>query len=160
MPDGLENIVVALLIERGMTLATAESCTGGLLAKLLTDVPGASSVYPGGVVAYCAQSKASLLSVDPGLIIEKGAVSREVAIAMADGARNSLGADIGLAITGIAGPGSDDSGTAPGTVFIALSSNEHSYCVKLSLIGDRNSVRTASASYALDMVRNMIVEFE
>ena len=155
--ENLENYVVALLAECGMTLAAAESCTGGLLAKRLTDVPGASKVFPGGVVAYNAQSKTTLLGVDPSLIVEKGAVSREVALAMADGARSRFGADFGIGITGIAGPDSDDSGAEPGTVFIALSSSGHSCCRNLKLPGDREQVRSASAAHALDMARQHMV---
>ena len=153
----LEYDVVGLLGQRGMSLATAESCTGGLLAKRLTDVPGASRVFPGGVVAYSAQAKTALLGVDPCLINEKGVVSREIAIAMADGARNRFCADVGIGITGIAGPDSDGSGIAPGTVFVALTSNTHSFCRSLMISGDRDRVRGISVSHALDMARRYLL---
>ncbi|MDR0490273.1 MAG: competence/damage-inducible protein A [Oscillospiraceae bacterium] len=149
----LENTVSRLLKERGMTVAAAESCTGGLFAKRLTDIPGASGIFPGGIVAYNAQSKTELLGVDPGLLKEKGAVSSEVALAMADGARRKFGADIGVGITGIAGPDSDESGLEPGVVFIALVAIGQSFCRSLSLFHDRDRTRTGAASHALDMVR-------
>ena len=149
----LENTVARLLVERGLALATAESCTGGLLSKRLTDIPGASKFFIGGVVAYSDQSKAALLGIDPVLIKEKGAVSREVALAMADGARSVFGADIGIGITGIAGPDGDGSELEPGTVFVSLTTKDASFCRNLSLHSDRERVRIMSASHALDMVR-------
>ena len=154
--DSLENTVVKQLAERGLTLAAAESCTGGLMSKRLTDIPGASQVFLGGIVAYSTQSKTTLLGVDPELIKEKGACSREVALAMADGARNKFGADIGVGITGIAGPGSDGSGLEPGTVFIALTTENASFCKSSGMISDRDRVRTGSASGALNMVRRYL----
>lgn len=155
-PESIENTVVALLLERGTTIATAESCTGGLLSKLITDIPGASKIFPGGVVAYSAQTKTTLLGVAPGLIGEKGAVSHEVAIAMADGAREKVGADIGVGITGLAGPGGDDSELEPGTVFVALATGGASFCERLHLSADREGVRYIAASHALDMVRRYL----
>ena len=152
----LESTAVALLAQRGMTLAAAESCTGGLLAKRLTDIPGSSKVFPGGIVAYSSESKTSLLGVDPGIINEKGAASREVAIAMADGARERFGADIGIGITGVAGPDGDGSGTAPGTVFVALSAGGSSFCKSLEMPVDRDRIRSVSVSHALDMVRRYL----
>jgi nicotinamide-nucleotide amidase len=154
--DSLENTVAGLLIERGLTLAAAESCTGGLLSKRLTDIPGASRFFMGGVVTYSTQTKTSLLGVDPELINKNGVVSREVALAMADGARLKLGADIGIGITGIAGPDSDGSGLEPGCVFIALTTKDAAYCRNLKLSFDRERVRVMSASHALDMVRRLL----
>ena len=156
--DSLENSVIGLLGEQGVTLATAESCTGGLLSKRLTDIPGASKVFLGGVVAYSEQSKSELLGVDLELLREFGAVSREVALAMADGARLRFGADIGIGITGVAGPGSDSSGREPGFVFVALTTNETSLCMKPRLFHDRDRIRTGAASYALDMLRRLLAE--
>jgi len=151
--DSLENTVVTLLKEKGLTLATAESCTGGLLSKRLTDIPGVSSVYLGGVTAYSEHAKAELLGIDPDLIQKFNAVSSEVALAMANGVRLKLGADIGIGITGIAGPGSDSSGQKPGTVFIALTSKEISICKQPALFHDRDRIRTGAANHALDMIR-------
>jgi len=154
--DSLENTVIGLLKERGKTLAAAESCTGGLLSKRLTDIPGASKVFMGSVVAYNAQSKTSLLGVDPEVLKEKGAVCREVALAMADGVRTSLGADIGVGITGIAGPDGDGSGLEPGTVFIALTTKDASFCRSPHLFHDRERIRIGGSSHALDMIRRFL----
>jgi len=158
--DSLENTVTGLLAKQGSTLATAESCTGGLLSKRLTDIPGASRVFMGGVVAYSAQSKTALLGVDTALINIKGAVSREAALAMADGARNRFEADIGIGITGIAGPEGDGSGLEPGTVFVALTTKDVSFCRNLNLLYDRNRIRIMGASHALDMARRFLTGLE
>jgi len=152
----LENTVAALLEQRGKTLAAAESCTGGLLSKRLTDIPGISKVFPGGVVAYSAQSKTALLGVPAGLISEKGAVSPEVALAMADGARERFGADIGVGITGVAGPGSDASGIEPGTVYIAVTADDARECRAPGMFRDRDRIRITAASNALDMLRRYL----
>jgi len=154
--DSLENTVVSLLREHGLTLATAESCTGGLLSKRLTDIPGASKVYLGGVVAYSPQSKTELLGTPQETIHEYGEVSREVAIAMATGIRTRMGSDIGIGITGIAGPDSDASGKEPGTAFIALATKEKTICVNPRLFYDRERIRIGAANNALDMVRREI----
>ena len=152
----LESTVINLLSKRGKSLAVAESCTGGLLAKRLTDIPGASGVFPGGIVAYSAKSKTELLDVTPDLINEKGAVSREVAFAMADGARAKFGTDIGIGITGIAGPDSDESGLEPGTLFVALTATDNSQCRHLNMPSDRERIRVFGASHALDMLRRYL----
>jgi len=152
----LENTVVGLLGEQGMTLAVAESCTGGLLSKRITDIPGASKVFAGGAVAYGVQSKIELLGVDRDLIAECGAVCREVALAMADGVRIKLGADIGIGITGIAGPQSDGSGLEPGTVFVALTTKDTSQCIEPRLFHDRERIRIGAANNALDMIRRLL----
>ena len=154
--ESLENTVISLLKEQGLTLATAESCTGGLLSKRLTDIPGASKVYLGGVVAYCEQSKSELLGVEHDMMREFGAVSREVALAMADGVRLKLGADIGVGVTGIAGPDSDSSGLEPGTVYVALTTKDVSLCREPRLFHDRERIRIGAANNALDMVRRLL----
>jgi len=155
--DSLENTVIGLLGKHGQTLATAESCTGGLLSKRLTDIPGASKVYLGGVVAYSEKSKSGLLGVDQEMIHELSAVSSEVAVAMANGVRHRLGADIGVGITGIAGPDSDSSGQEPGTAFIALSTKNTTVCEQPRLFHDRDRIRIGAASYALDMIRRLFM---
>jgi len=154
--DSLENTVISLLKEHGLTLATAESCTGGLLSKRLTDIPGASKVYPGGVVAYSQQSKTELLGVPQEMINKHGEVSPEVAIAMANGIRLRMGSDIGIGITGIAGPESDASGKEPGTAYIALATKEKTICNNPKLFYDRERIRIGAANNALDMVRREI----
>ena len=152
-----EETVFKLLELRRLTLCVAESCTGGLFAKRLTDIPGVSTVFPGGVVVYNDLAKSKLLGISPKLIQEKHAVSREVALAMADGARNIFDADIGVGITGIAGPGSDISGQTPGTVFIAFSTIEQSQCHSLAFSGNRNDVRESSATYAFKIIERFIM---
>ena len=154
--ESLENTVVGLLRERGMTLATAESCTGGLLSKRLTDIPGASKVYYGGVVAYSEQSKVELCGVEPDIISKYGAVSREAALAMATGVRLKLDTDIGIGITGIAGPDSDGSGLEPGIVFVAMTTRDVSECREPRLFHDRERIRIGAANNALDMVRRLL----
>lgn len=152
----LEDTVIKLLTERGVTLATAESCTGGLLAKRLTDIPGASAVYLGGVSAYSNAAKCLFLGVDSGLIDTHGAVSAPVASAMAEGVASKLGTDIGVGITGIAGPGSDGTDKAVGTVYVAMKTGEKTYCRELSLGNDRARNRLMAANYALDMMRRFL----
>jgi nicotinamide-nucleotide amidase len=149
----LEQTVLALMGEKKKTLATAESCTGGLLSKRITDIPGASKVFLGGVAAYSNDAKTELLGVAPSLLTEKGAVSDEVARSMADGARARFGADYGIGITGIAGPASDDTEKEVGAVFVALSTADVSYCRALRLGSDRTRIRTAASSHGLDMLR-------
>ena len=151
----LENTVSKLLFERGMKLAAAESCTGGLLSKRITDIPGASSIFTGGVVAYSDQSKIDMLDVSAALIAEKGAISRDVALAMADGARKKFCADIGVGITGVAGPDGDGSLEA-GTVFAAITAGNDSFCRRIYFFHDRDRIRLAGVSTALDMVRRFL----
>jgi nicotinamide-nucleotide amidase len=156
--QSLENSVIELLRAAGKTVAVAESCTGGLIAKRLTDIPGASEVFPGGVTAYSAQAKVSLLGVAPDVLKRYGAVSRETAVAMADGARARFGADVGLAATGIAGPDGDGSGLPPGTVFVALAFEGGAYCRRPGIFraDDRAHTRALSASHAFDMLRRYL----
>jgi nicotinamide-nucleotide amidase len=156
----LENTVALLLNEQNKTLVTAESCTGGLVAKRLTDIPGISKVYIGGFTVYNDFSKSAVLGIDEGLLKEKGAVSREVAITMAENARRILKADIGISVTGIAGPGSDASGTEVGTVFVALTTNDEIIYRRLRLFHDRDRIRISAASNALDMVRRYLTGLE
>lgn len=118
--EELETVVVNRLIEAGATVATAESCTGGLLANRITDVPGASGIFHRGYVTYSNEAKASLLGVDPAVLAEHGAVSEPVARAMAEGARRNAGARFGLSTTGIAGPSGGTPTKPVGTVFIGL----------------------------------------
>jgi nicotinamide-nucleotide amidase len=149
----LHEVVAALLVERRLKLALAESCTGGLMASRLTSVPGASAFFERGSVTYSNASKVDLLGVDPSLIERHGAVSEEVARAMAEGARARAGSDLAVAVTGIAGP---DGGTAEkpvGLVFVALSGAAGDRVRRLQLIGDRDRVRRQACVIALEMVR-------
>lgn len=149
----LEDTVINLLAENKTTLATAESCTGGLLSKRLTDIPGASAVYLGGVCAYSNEAKSIFLEIDSELIRAHGAVSDPVARAMAEGAALKLNANIGIGITGIAGPGSDGTDKEVGTVYLAMKTPDKTYCRKLFLGNDRTRNRLMAVNYALDMIR-------
>ncbi len=145
------------LRQRGATVATAESCTGGILAFLLTRAAGSSDVYVGGVSAYANAVKENLLGVAADLIARRGAVSAEVAGAMAEGARTRVGATFGVAVTGIAGP---DGGTAAkpvGTVFVAASGPGGTQSAQLALIGDRDSIREQASEKALELLKTVIL---
>ena len=149
----LESVVLELLKEKGKTLGTAESCTGGLIAKRLTDIPGASSVFHGGIVSYVNQVKAGVLGVPQEMLEEYGAVSEPVARAMAEGARKTLGSDLAVAVTGVAGPDPDDRGNEVGTVWVAFTDGKETRAQLLHLGSSRTRVRTMAANHALDLVR-------
>jgi len=145
--------VVAELAGRGLTVAVAESLTGGLVVAELVSVPGASAVVRGGVVAYQTPLKHSLLGVDAGLLAEHGPVHPDVAAAMATGVRERLAvagrrADVGLSTTGVAGPDGQD-GHAPGTVFVGLAVGDRVVVRPLRLAGDRAAVRAATVTECL-----------
>lgn len=153
----LETAVLELLKEKGMTLGTAESCTGGLIAKRLTDIPGSSAVFKGGVVSYCNEVKAAALGVPEELLEEFGAVSEPVARAMAEGARKVLNCDLALAATGVAGPGSDERGNPAGLVYLALAAPDRTFVRTMTLSGaSRERVRTTAAHHALDLARRYL----
>ena len=154
--SGLEETVLTLCRERGLTLAAAESCTGGLIAKRLTDIPGASQVFLGGVVSYTNHVKQQVLHVPENLLARCGAVSAEVARAMALGVRVLTGADLAVSVTGLAGPDGDDRGNPVGTVFVGLSTPEGVTVRHLTLGGDRERIRTLSAHHAFDMLRRYL----
>ena len=151
--SGLEEAVFRLCRDRHLTLSAAESCTGGLIAKRLTDVPGASQVFLGGVVSYTNGVKNHVLGVPASLLESCGAVSAPVARAMAVGVRVLTGSDLALSVTGLAGPDGDDRGNPVGTVFTALSTPEGTFVRRLTLGGDRARIRTLSAHHALDLLR-------
>ena len=154
----LEETVFRLLKERGKTLSTAESCTGGLISKRITDIPGSSSVFLGGVVSYSNPAKSHFLNVPPEVIKKYGAVSHEVAVLMAQGIRESTGTDIGVSVTGIAGPDSDGTGKPVGLVYVGLSSADGTVFSREFYCGSpRNRCRTMAANYALDTVRRYIL---
>ncbi len=156
LTDREEEMAAALgrlLKEKGLTLALAESCTGGLICKMLTDVPGSSEYFLGGVVSYSNATKEKVLGVSPGDLKEHGAVSASVAEQMALGARQYLDADIGLSVTGIAGPGGGTEEKPVGTVFIGLSATETCLSWKVQALGGRDIVRQRSANQALDRLR-------
>ena len=153
----LETAVLDLLKAAGLTMGTAESCTGGLIAKRLTDVPGSSAVFKGGVVSYCNEIKANILGVPQEMLNEYGAVSEPVAKAMAEGARRVLNCDVAVAVTGVAGPGSDEKGNPAGLVYIAMATPERTDIRVMTLSGaTRQRVRTTAAHHALDMTRRYL----
>ncbi len=154
--ESLEERSIELLNEKGLTLATAESCTGGMVSKRLTDIPGASKVFRGGVVAYTDEVKLNILGVSANTIKNDTVVSENVARQMAEGVRKALGADLGIGITGIAGPQSDASGKEVGTVFVALAADGQTFCRSLFLGADRSRIRIMASNHALDMLRRYL----
>lgn len=158
--SSLEETALCLLREQGKTVALAESCTGGFLAKRLTDIPGASEVFVGGVVAYSDQVKTACLGVPEQLLKDHGAVSEQAAYAMAQGARQRLSADLGVGITGIAGPGNDSDVKSVGTVYVALATGSGQWCRRLNLGVSRNRTRTTACNHALDMVRRFLTDLD
>ncbi len=151
--DSLAQVVFGLLKKMGKTLATAESCTGGLIAKRLTDLPGSSAVFLGSAVTYSTPSKHRVLGVDETLLREKGAVSAETAAAMAEGVRRLYGADYALATTGVAGPDSDERGNPVGLVYVALSSERGTVVRAVHCGNVRARCRSIASNHALDMLR-------
>lgn len=156
--DSLEAVSSGLLREKGLTLSAAESCTGGLVAKRITDLPGASAVFRGGVVSYTNDVKAQVLGVPEELLEAFGAVSEPVARAMAERCRTICGSDLAVSVTGVAGPDTDDRGNEVGTVYIALASAEGTVCQKLSCGKGRgrDRVRSAAASHVFDLLRRYL----
>jgi len=155
--EEMETVVVRLLTERKKTLAMAESCTGGCIAHRVTNVPGASAVFPGGWVVYSNESKRKFLGVRAETLAAHGAVSEAVAREMAEGARLQLGADFAIGITGIAGPGGGTPSKPVGLVYIGLATPDGVSVKSFNFPGDRAAVRFASSQKALDMVRRYLI---
>ena len=155
--DCIEESVIKLLREKGMTFSAAESCTGGELAKRFTDMPGASAFFKGGVVTYTNEAKAKLLGIDPALIEEKGAVSYEVAKAMAENVRTLLGTDIGVGVTGLAGPDGDGVHEV-GTVFVSLAVEGETFVKELHMgaMRTRSFIRRMAGNHIYDMMRRWL----
>jgi len=158
----LEYVVLKNLKAKGLTLGTAESCTGGLIAKRLTDVPGASQAFKGGVVSYTNEIKTGVLGVSQHLLNQFGAVSKEVAAAMAEGARRVLECDIALSSTGVAGPDKDDWENEVGTMFVAIATPKgtHVRSLNLGTRPMRERLRTQTASHAFDLARRYLSGLE
>ena len=154
--DEIENVVVNLLTERGKTLALAESCTGGCLAQRVTDVPGASAAFLGGVVSYANSAKAKFLGVRPETLARHGAVSEAVAREMAAGARTEFGSDFALAVTGIAGPGGGSPEKPVGLVFIALASAAGVEVKRHLNVWERATFKQVTATQGLEMLRRRL----
>jgi nicotinamide-nucleotide amidase len=154
--EEIEQVVVRLLTERKKTLALAESCTGGSLAQRVTDVPGASKIFLGGVVSYSNSAKEKFLGVRAESLAARGAVSAEVAREMAAGAREKFGADFALAVTGIAGPGGGTPERPVGTVFIALASAAGVDVKEFLNVWDRATFKQVTATQALEWLRRTV----
>ncbi len=154
--DEIGEVVVKLLIAQKKTLALAESCTGGLIANRVTDVPGASEIFPGGVVSYANAAKQKFLGVRAESLAQHGAVSEPVAREMAAGAREQFGSDFALAVTGIAGPGGGTPEKPVGTVFIALATAEGVEVRKLLNVWERATFKQVTATQALEWLRQKI----
>ena len=152
----LEAVCLRLLTEKGLTFAAAESCTGGLIAKRITDLPGASAVFLGGVVSYTNTVKARLLGVPSRILEEYGAVSRETALAMAAGVRERTGADLAVSVTGICGPASDERNTPVGTGFVGFAAPDRLVCRPIQMGSDRERGRVVAASHAFDLLRRWL----
>jgi len=153
----LATEIVGLLTSAGHTVAAAESLTGGLVAAALTDVPGASNAFRGGVVAYATELKAEVLGVDVGMLKRHGPVYAPVAAAMAEGIRQRFGATIGVATTGVAGPGPQD-GHPAGTVHVAVSLADDTVVRTMALAGDRDEVRRLAVERVLGLLLGRLRE--
>jgi len=158
----VEITIGKLMLKRKKTLAIAESCTGGLISSRITDIPGSSKYFQMGIVAYDNTIKAKFL-LDVGanghspLLDRYGAVSRQVAIKMAEGVRKIAGTDIGLAVTGIAGPGGATKTKPIGLVYIALATTNKTICKKYNFSGNRTTIKWQASLAALDMLLNKLV---
>ena len=156
--DSMEKIVGKLLLNNNLTITLAESCTGGLICGKITNSPGSSSYLLGGVVAYSNSLKIDYLDVSSKLLESHGAVSREVAEAMAVGVRSRSGSDIGLAVTGIAGPGGGTAEKPVGTIYIAIATSEENWVTKFHFQGDREQIREITAQSGLDLIRKYLLQ--
>lgn len=151
------EVVGRLLKESGLSIGVAESCTGGLIAARLTDIPGSSEYFTGGVVAYSNAIKKSLLGVPPSVLNLYGAVSEETAVAMARGIRELIGSQLGLAVTGIAGPGGGTPAKPKGLVYISLAYGDGIICREYRFPGDRAAVRQSTVDTALNLVKQFLL---
>lgn len=153
----MHEVAAKLLMEKQLTVSTAESCSGGLIAQKLTSVPGISASFIGGVVAYSDKMKIDMLGVEPGVLYEHGAVSARTAEQMAEGIRIRTGSDIGISVTGIAGPGGATDKKPIGLVYIGFSDKEATFSKELRLWGDRERIRGTAALHSLDLLRRYLL---
>lgn len=158
--DRMSNVVGSMLRDAGVSLASAESCTGGLLASMFTDTPGASEYFERGFVTYSNASKMQLLGVSEETMRANGAVSRETAMAMAEGARRAAGTNLGVALTGIAGPGGATPDKPVGTVYIALATPDGTDCHHYVFARDRIWFKKMAATAALNMIRRYLLSMK
>jgi nicotinamide-nucleotide amidase len=157
-PDGatIDALVAGALIDQGLSVSVAESCTGGMLAGRLTDLAGSSAYFPGGVVAYSNEAKSSMVDVPASVIDAVGAVSAEVALALADGARARFGSSFGVGITGIAGPDGGTEEKPVGTVWFAVSSADRTKVRHVLMPGSRGAIRERSTTVAMHLLHDLI----
>ena len=155
--ETLEEVAASLLIKKGLTISVAESCTGGLVSHRLTNISGSSNYYKCGIISYSNQAKSVFLKVNNQLIKEKGAVSPEVAREMAVGIRASAHTDLGLGITGIAGPAGATPTKPVGLVYIALSSEAKQINQKFIFSGNREQIKWKASQAALDILRKYLL---
>ncbi|MGA2086275.1 MAG: nicotinamide-nucleotide amidohydrolase family protein, partial [Terracidiphilus sp.] len=155
--ESLEQIVLYFLGLRQSTLAVAESCTGGMIAQRITSVPGSSRSFLGGAVAYSDEMKTALVGIPADLIFDYGAVSKEVAEALAIGIRRRTGATLGLGVTGIAGPTGGTESKPVGLVYIALSDAQKTESIERRFRGDRERIRQWTTQQALDLIRRRLM---
>jgi PncC family amidohydrolase len=153
-----EERIGILLKERGLRISLAESCTGGLIAKRITDIPGASDYFEMAIVSYSNKAKERFLGVPADILASKGAVSGEVARLMAEGVRNTAGTDLGLALTGIAGPGGGTPEKPVGTVYVSLAGPGVSIVRRFLFMGNRDDIRQETCSEALAAVLKYLEE--
>ena len=156
MVNDLANELIQKLSQRHLTISVAESLTGGLVAASLTQIPGASAVFKGGIIAYGDEIKQKVLKVDSALITKFTSISEPVAQSMATNVREIMNTDIGIATTGVAGPDKSD-GFAPGIVFVAISIGDHKICQKLELVGDRTQIRDQSVNEIFKLTLSQLV---
>lgn len=156
----LNETVGVLLIERGMTVSLAESCTGGQVMKCLSDVPGSSRYLAGGVVSYSNDLKINLLGVPRDIIEQYGAVSEQTARLMAEGVKKLTGTSLGVGITGIAGPDGGTEQKPNGLVYIAVAGEAETICQKNVFRGQRSEVRSSATSKALEMIRQYLLDMD
>jgi PncC family amidohydrolase len=156
MPESIEERVGKRLTEAGLTLAVAESCTGGLIGHRITDVPGSSTYFLGGVIAYAYEAKERLLGVRHSTLYEYGAVSEQTAGEMARGARRVVGADIGIAVTGIAGPSGGLPDKPVGTTWVAVSTRDREWTERHQWDGNRDENKAASVDAALELLLQVL----
>lgn len=156
--DCMESVAGSLLQRAGWKLAVAESCSGGLISQKLTSIPGSSDYFLGGVVSYSNDLKVKFLGVPDDLLRDKGAVSREVAEAMATGIKTRTGANIGLSVTGIAGPTGGSPEKPVGTVYIGIATLEGTWATRFQFSGDRQQIRELTAQSGLDLIRKYLLQ--
>jgi nicotinamide-nucleotide amidase len=154
--NDLAHEIIQKLGQRHLTISVAESLTGGLVAASLTQIPGASAVFKGGIIAYRDEIKRQVLKVDPALITKFTSISEPVAQSMATNIREIMNTDIGIATTGVAGPDKSD-GFGPGIVFVAISIGDHKICQKLELVGDRTQIRDQSVNEIFKLTLSQLV---